>query len=92
MVKILWVMLILFVIALVVPEVTMANDESHGAAMPSPPSPESYHEEHLSSIGKISTHRIHANPLHLVVVNQVTQWNIRNCWVSLISYDSKINA
>ncbi len=67
MVKILWVMLILFVIALVVPEVTMANDESHGAAMAFPPSPESYHDEHLSSIGKILIHRIHVNPLNLVV-------------------------
>ncbi|GJQ58690.1 MAG: hypothetical protein D8M57_11635 [Candidatus Scalindua sp. AMX11] len=67
MLKITWVVILFSLLILLVSGVSKAEDHAHGIEASFPPSLESYQDEHLSSLGKILVHRIHAEPLNLVV-------------------------
>ncbi|MDR4499012.1 MAG: putative Na+/H+ antiporter [Candidatus Scalindua sp.] len=69
MIKMIGVVILFFIIILGSPDVLMASEGVHrkGVEVSFPPKLESYQDGHLSSISEILIHRIHADPLNLVV-------------------------
>lgn len=67
MVKITWMVALFFVIIMALPDGVVAGDKTHGVETPFPLKLESYQDGHLSSLDEILIHRIHADPLNLIV-------------------------